>query len=239
VPTAGAIVYVHNKSYLVTEENNGILLTPGTETNIAVDRTFVYKQPHPYSDCVDSNKVKSKLDSLANSDYDQLSLVDKTIKLLKVYTQQSCQQLCFQDYLIKTYGCFDDTLPHYNLNIQQSCSRYFQSIKENLALFRKDFYVNYANDNCNQKCPVECEYVFYDTTISSSQYPSYSYFDVMMFSNKRNQLAGASTYDSVRSSVLSFNVFYKNDLINRITQTPSTEFEIFICNFGGTVGESI
>jgi len=35
----------------VTRDFDGIELAPGTETNIAVDRTFVSKMSSPYSDC--------------------------------------------------------------------------------------------------------------------------------------------------------------------------------------------
>ena len=46
----GFVVFVHNSSFSLTKE---VFIKPGEKTFIQVERTFIQKQPKPYSDCID------------------------------------------------------------------------------------------------------------------------------------------------------------------------------------------
>lgn len=102
--TSGLVIYVHNHAYTLTEEDNGIQVQPGTEATIAVDRTTVKKLPKPYSDC---------FQSLNDIDPKYADLIERTMNLTNIYTQQYCLQLCYQNFLIKFCDCFDHTLPNF------------------------------------------------------------------------------------------------------------------------------
>jgi hypothetical protein len=102
------VVYIHNSSYNVTEEFNGIELEPGAETNIAIDRTVYSKQPKPYSVCIQTNQ---QLDS------DASRFAIQTLEKFAKYNQVTCMQLCYQNYLLKKFNCYDRLLPYYNNSV--------------------------------------------------------------------------------------------------------------------------
>jgi hypothetical protein len=237
--TIGLKVYVHNKSYLITDdEKNDILVTPGTEANIAIDRTFVYKKPYPYSNCIDNELMDKKIDSLANANYDQLSLVDKTIKSFKMYTQQSCQQICFQDYLVKNYRCYDESLPIENiqsLNLTK-CATIDPNSNNTIVDYQSVFFSTDQDKYCLENCPTGCLHIKYDATVSSSQFPTLTYADVLVYNENVSSLRDKS-FEVIESSVLSFNVYYKSDLYTKIREKESTSVDVLVSNFGGTMGK--
>jgi hypothetical protein len=95
---SGIIMYIHNYTYTLTEDDNSILLRPGAETNIALDKTRMKKLPYPYSDC---------FDSIETYDIKKSKLIQRTIGLTtqNVYSQQYCLQLCYQDFLLEFCDC--------------------------------------------------------------------------------------------------------------------------------------
>ena len=101
-------VYIHNSSYNVTEEFNGIELEPGAETNIAIDRTVYSKQPKPYSVCIQTGE---QLDS------DASRFAIQTVEKFAKYNQVTCMQLCYQNYLLNKFNCYDRLLPYYNNSV--------------------------------------------------------------------------------------------------------------------------
>jgi hypothetical protein len=80
----------------LTEEDNAIHVQPGMEANIAVDRTDIAQKSKPYGDCYDISDNKA----------DRTDLIDKTIKLSNIYTQQYCLQLCFEEVFSRNLKFF-------------------------------------------------------------------------------------------------------------------------------------
>lgn len=99
----GLVVYVHNSTYTVWDETNGFEIMSGYETDVAVDRTRLLKLPEPYSECIVNTGP-------APVDASQLAV--DTFRVAPSYTQQTCLQLCLQDYYITRYSCFDPYLPY-------------------------------------------------------------------------------------------------------------------------------
>lgn len=105
--TFGMVVYVHNVSNSISEETNGIQIAPGSETNIAVDRTFLVRKPSPYSDCVQNNISASAPNDIARNTF----IINNG-----TYSQQVCLQLCEQNFLVQNFKCYDERLPFINDN---------------------------------------------------------------------------------------------------------------------------
>lgn len=105
---------------------------------------------------------------------------------------------------------------------------------------REYFYGTNEDDACLEKCPNECEFVAYDMTVSSSQFPTMTYADVLVYNeNISDNFAtdkSKKQFTSVKSSVVSINIFYKTDLYTNVREKAATEFEQFISNFGGAMG---
>lgn len=97
-------MYVHNVTSNVTTDSNGIALSPGTETNIAVERSFITKKSKPYSSCIDTTKPDVS---------DSNKFIELTIANFGKYMQTTCMQLCYQDYLVSRFSCYDPLLPNF------------------------------------------------------------------------------------------------------------------------------
>lgn len=109
----GIVVYIHNSSHNITTNSDGIELSPGTETNIAIDRTLVSKKSEPYSNCIVNNELESM--KLREGDNE---FIKKTIVSFGRYNQFKCLELCHQDYFIKEYKCYDKRFLNVDSNIQ-------------------------------------------------------------------------------------------------------------------------
>lgn len=103
-------IYVHNNTVSPSEESSGIQLAVGSETNIAIDRTFDKQLPKPYSECVDN-------DSPAEYTGKGNQYVDYTFKVATNYSQIVCQQVCYQKYVQNTYKCTDQFLPYLSADL--------------------------------------------------------------------------------------------------------------------------
>lgn len=223
--TSGLVIYVHNHTYTLTEEDNGIQVQPGTEVSIAIDRTYVKKLPKPYSDC---------FESIESVDIKNAELIARTINLTNIYTQQYCLQLCFQNFLIQFCDCYDHTLPNFSPPGLKACSKFIDSLYNCQFLIKRLFYNGKNDEHCLKSCPKECDYVKYDTTISNSQYPSRGYFEFMKkYYENKFKVENGTLADS---SILAVSVFYTSSSYTKITETPSLELYNLLPNIGGTMG---
>lgn len=78
--SSGIIVYVHNQSQAMSQDNEAYVAQPGTETNIAIDRLRINRKEWPYSDCI---KINEEMRENPPNE-----MVRRTFKLAINYTQQ-------------------------------------------------------------------------------------------------------------------------------------------------------
>ena len=141
----GVVVYVHNSSFSPTKE---IFIKPGEKTFIRVERTFIQKQPQPYSNCIDLSSYSSEL-------------YDLIIRQGQVYRQQDCFDLCFQKISINNCECYDPGFSNLNTSIRP-CHNL-----TDIDCLNRQFYT-FNLDECQTKyCPLECDTIKYDLTLSS------------------------------------------------------------------------
>lgn len=79
--------------------------------------------------------------------------------------------------------------------------------------------------------------------MSNSEFPSLTYAEFLeMRKNVSEEILRSENNivgDDInlwRNGFVSFNVFYKSDLITKITERPQTQLEDFISGLGGTLG---
>ncbi len=83
----GIVVYVHNNTFNVTSESNGVQLAAGAETNIAIDRTYITHQLAPYSKspCIQPNNRADYISAGPVNKY-----IDATFDIFDYYSQETC-----------------------------------------------------------------------------------------------------------------------------------------------------
>lgn len=124
-PNFGLVVYVHNASYVIWDENNGFEATPGYETDVAVDRTRLIKLPDPYSNCILNTEPPKNMDDFSQALRD-------TFAVTQSYTQQTCLQMCYQRFLADRYKCYDPSLPFINRPGLQTCTNAINSLTNSI-----------------------------------------------------------------------------------------------------------
>jgi hypothetical protein len=220
--SSGLLIYIHNYSYSLTEEDNGLLVKPGTQTNIALDRTIVKKLPYPYSDCFDDIKTYS----LKKTD-----LIQRTINLTGTYSQQYCLQLCYQGFLIEFCDCYDPTLSKFRPERLSPCPKFIDSLYNCQYLIEKLFYNGKNDEYCLKQCPKECDYIKFDTTISNIKYPAKGYHEIINDYNTRTKIINDGELDS--KGTLSVNIFYASGTYTKIQEKPAVEPHNLPADVGG------
>ena len=97
----GLKIRIHNASKLA-ELDNGIDVSAGFETNIAVNRQYQRLKAKPYSACELDNDDDARNDKNDNSELFKIMLKSKY-----EYEQQVCIDLCFQRLANKQCHCSD------------------------------------------------------------------------------------------------------------------------------------
>lgn len=209
----GLIVFVHN-STIDAQLSPNIKIKSSESTDIMVSRTFVSKQPYPYSDCQDLDNLNSEL-------YKYI------IKSNKTYIQTDCFDLYYQKKVIEVCNCYNNEYP--KLKNVSYC------LNENQTRCQIDIYDMYRreiNDECKSLCPLECNSIIYDFTISSSSYPNKFLYDV--FSEKG--YISNITYEEFKSRAIELNVYYNSLTYAKLSESPKTSIVDLFSNIGGTLG---
>lgn len=223
----GFRILVNNQTELIWAfpEEEGIDVSPGFVTHIAIERTLVERLPSPYNDC---------MDNLKDSKFDYLIKKSETIQVMKEvfnmtrYDQKLCLKMCLQKFIMDNCNCTDFTLPKYLLNQTNTGCRSLNELICSSYSEGEFFYTNAINQ-CVQNCPDKCTFTRYNTKISTSKYPNH------WFVKSQNISISQEEYNNFVAFV---NIFYDEMLYTRISQAPLVSRETLFGNLGGTFGLS-
>ena len=222
VKSKGLVVFVHNQSF-DPYVSDGVFLETGTETNMAIQRTFSHSPPDPYSECQDISTPKSDIHSFI-------------LASQRAYRQKDCLDLCLQKQIITNCGCY--FVIYEMINPAPACQNFTQYTCIGTQ------YLNFKGSHleaCMIACPLECDLVRYDLQLSKSEFPNREYYNVLMadqnvvsyYEDLTNQ---TPTYESFREIVGQVNVYYPHMKYIDITETPKlSPFDLF-AQIGGSLG---
>jgi hypothetical protein len=138
--------------------------------------------------------------------------------------------------VIETCKCYVSSFDKLNGNIP--CSNDEQNICQT-DVYEKLFVDGKVIVECNQYCPLECYSISYELTSSFSSYPTRNYAKKSLLNNTiitskfQNEIL---TYDLLKESVLSLNIYYDKLTYTGITKDAKTELIDLISNIGGLLG---
>jgi hypothetical protein len=206
----GLRLIVHNHSvdpgYYSGGTKSGFILSPGFNHEIVVKRTFSSKLGLPFNDCI---KNVTSFDSHGSIFYRYILESTKY-----QYTQKDCFDYCMGTELNKYFNITNKT-DHW-LNIYQTFT------------FDKfwHFYSNFVGGEnkkvCIPLCPLECDSIKYDTSISFTK-----------FSN--NEFKRLFEIDANINNVLSIDIYYENLEYTSISQLPKMDIIDLISNIGSNL----
>lgn len=239
---SGVRIIVHNQSSIPYPDEEGIDISTGQQTNVAVSRTFINRLGPPFSDCL--------FDSGINSKVERSKTIQKMIDIynLTVYDQNSCLKVCLQEIIYEECRCFDWKLP---LPTNPKLSTLNSGCKTDTQMKCIDYKENeyYTNriDSCEQDCPFKCNQVLYKNSLNTASYPSYWYYTNELSKNKDfvnllllNKLEPKylinDGYSAIQQSILMVNVYYDNMYYTELDETPEIKIEDLIIAIGSNLG---
>lgn len=199
---------------------DGVRVSAGKLSQIQVNREFIKKMEPPYSDCVSNDDPKSA----------------KYAKSGDKYTSYDCVDLCYQRYVYDRCGCVDLQLNH--PNDLPACVNVGQYTCDVLSYIR--FFTTRADLACRAMCPLECHSMIYSLTLSSSDFPSRVYANVLVnytnisrfFPDKKTPLK----YEDLKENLAAVYVNYNRLDYTLIEEVEKITFIDFISSVGGTLG---
>lgn len=204
--------------------DKGINVDFNENTDIAIRRINSQKLGYPYNNCI---KDKSLIDSFNSSLYDYILNATNFS-----YTQQYCLDLCKGREIYKyfkiqnkinsfTYSYFDLM----NLNVS----------KQNLYNFVTKEIVNRTKKLCYIECPLECDSVDYQYSISSNKIEfeqSLTYYESIGFISC--PLYKRSNYSL--NDFFTVKIYYDKASYTSITEMSKIDTSDLIANIGGNFG---
>ena len=226
---SGFYVVVHNQSITPLMDSEGVSVSSGMETNIGVEREFISRLGRPYSGCVDGTTSESYDSPLYQAIFNTL---DQT-----VYRQKYCFKLCYQQSVVSLCSCYDpqypNAFPNSSLTVCQTTSQLFCMTNQ-----QKVFETNGTNafPNCTNNCPLECNSINYDLTLSTASYPTNFYLNWLLLQNTLTSKYSTKSNNSIQVSVAKINVFYNDMFYMSLTESPAITWDILLGTIGGTLG---
>lgn len=233
---SGVRVIIHNQSITPFPDEDGIDVSAGKQTNIAIGRVFVNRLPDPFSDCIDNLDLNHNK-NLALQYIEIMSNLSNS-----KYNQKYCLKLCLQQYVISKCNCYDLSLPFSN-HLNSSINGCYESHDTDCSHIKEiEFFNSNEIGDCYKKCPIECETMSFSTKITTADYPSLWYYNILrrndkFFINNTNYPTLARLpYEQLKLSILMINVYYEDGLYTRISEAPELTIELLISFVGGNLG---
>lgn len=197
----------------------GVGITAGTDARISLNRVEIRNMPHPYSNCVPAETVDTKYSRIMR-------------QLHMPYSRKTCTLLCKKDRIVQETGC------------NQMDSRLFipdKPLCRSKSEYQKTLRVPFNFSMCTEHCPIECETVRYETSVSYVNMPTFNNFYVaytqspdvfqQIFDNSTN-----ITYEAVRKTLSGGFLTFDEIKYTEIVETENMKFVDLIAAIGGMMG---
>ena len=154
----------------------------------------------------------------------------------RTYRQNDCLYLCLQQYITQKCGCY---YTKYHMYYQaKACFNLTELICIN------EIELGFANgysQKCLSRCPLECDSVTYDYSVSTLDFPSREFYetsinDSSFYKNISDAFGTNATYDLYKENFLSLNVFLSSNKYTKIMEMPKITSTDLISGIGGSIG---
>ncbi len=225
----GFVIFINNDT-VDSNSYEGIKISPGTSTNIIINRYSILKKPKPYSECTDG------LDSIDsyNSEFYQ-----RYFSPNRRYRFTECSFVCFQKFIGEECGCQSILQPFTYFKEMRLCLLNETKMAEDrqcaLAKIAKYYQTSELLEQCD--CPFECDIDEYSYTSSYSQFPTIKYTKYLM-SNLviKKRLSDTTSYEEIAERVARVLIFYDKLRVTKVIENIKVQPFDLVSNLGGTLG---
>ncbi|XP_071794574.1 acid-sensing ion channel 1A-like [Asterias amurensis] len=213
--SAGLRVMVGSQNQMPFPEDEGITVSPGQETFIAVKKVKLDRKKAPFiTNCTTTH-------STIFSDIFNVS-----------YSKQACEKSCLAGFVLKSCGCADQ---RYGYNISQPPCLSTNITQE---LCNTGVVNDYISGALTCDCSLPCKEELYELTVSNAQWPVQAHVETVV--SALRQLPDFDEVnlprDFVEKNVVKFNVYLGSQLHEHISEIPAYDFTRFLSDIGGQVG---
>lgn len=185
----------------------------------ALSKTRSSQMPQPYSSCLAAESITN-------------NITQEMARYNLSYIHDICFMFCVQMNIVLSFGCYDMSLP----GAFNASPCYDFTVYTQLSSF---YFMNV--DQCNQLCPIECETVTYDVSVSYSDFPSYQTFiSNYKYWDKIASLLGTTsnnlTIDMFRSNFAAAGFYFSQLQYTQIEESAQMTAIDLIGSVGGTLG---
>ncbi len=196
------VVFVHNSSNLISSNTKSFYFTCQINFVLSLERTFIQKEPQPYSDCIDLSSYSSQLfDYLIEANYS--------------YRQSDCLDLCIQQNILSSCGCYFPRYPSLKTKMKPCL---------NLTEFNcsNNEIDNFDSSKCiSSQCPLECSSITYESGTSTGAVRFEPY---LVHSN------------DIGSNITLLTASYSTLEYTLVTESSQTTFVDLLTQLGGSLG---
>jgi hypothetical protein len=223
---SGLHLFINNQS-IDPVRAEGIDVSTGYETNVALSKTSIRKLSKPYGNCIEDTLSKNSFDS---------ELYRLTLENYGKYRIRACFDMCYQHYIVKNCACYSPLFPNIN-NKYEPCGLSVEKNKCNLV-YHVNFYTNVSRQVCPNLCPNECDSVDFKFKTSFASFPSRPYAQILAKSNPilQSKFIDNGTlvnFDLLKHSVLSLNVYFDDFYETVVEEVPQMNVSKLIGMIGG------
>ena len=218
-PSNGLKIFIHNSTHFSSYDEE-IYLETGKQSKITMRKTMTYRAPSPYSDCNDLSGFKSDIYQYIKSSNGE-------------YRQKICFELCLQKIIIDACQCFYTFISYFEPTNQiKPCFNFSSSACPILTLSK---YSTNIYEECISQCPLECEYVTYEASVSQLDYPNRQHFEELKISKLFIEYENMSL-EMYKKTHLRLNIHLKSMEHTEIIEMAKMTAIDLISNLGGVLG---
>ncbi|PIK51832.1 putative degenerin deg-1-like [Apostichopus japonicus] len=218
---AGLRLSIHDQKTMPFPEDNGISVSPGTETSVGVRAVQLTRLPDPYGDCVPAETTSSRQNIF-------------TSFFGTNYTLESCEKNCLHENIVASCGCADTRFQYDTLH--PPCL----STNDTQVACQEDVEAAYVYEELNCSCTNPCSERVYALTTSSAMWPNEQYKPTIVSPlgdvSADIKASIKTDEDFIQKNVLKLNVYFEHLNYESIEQSPAyTELDC-LSDIGGQIG---
>lgn len=220
----GIHVVIHELKTLPFPDDEGIAISPATQTILGMKQVQIERLGFPYGSCKAVNFFEKKYNV--------------------TYTRNTCQKICQQNLIRKTCNCTDGKSPNLNDIMGDVMGMEPCKSAEQIKCYTKvTFDFDSKNNSCD--CDDPCSERVFEQSISSRQWPNWSFSPVLVETVCKNisidtcDMLKAQLKDSpweVMENFIKLNIYYNDLNYELLTDSPDYEMVNLWSDIGGTIG---
>ncbi|KAK7491315.1 hypothetical protein BaRGS_00017416, partial [Batillaria attramentaria] len=233
--TVGFKVVVHPQNDMPFPEDEGILVSPGTVTDVAVTQEVVLRAPPPHGNCSTYIGHENLLRNMYAEEFNV------------GYTAQACHRTCYQKLTIRKCNCCDSDYPcpaymfgdvnltfcEFHPDNESNPYELMEKLNKAGCMDEVREAIKAGHVECEGLCKESCtETVFWEET-SAGMWPSEAYVHTLIETHPN---LSYKDIDTIRKNIVKVRVYFKQLNYQKVETVPAYNWYRLLSDIGGQLG---